>query len=277
MGLINFILDLAGLLLWLGWRDMVTGSLLQNPTTPLARTLRRAGPSEFTRWKYLGGLGGLLLLRTVIYWWVGPAVNWTPKLGLAAIVIPFRSEFFGRMILFSLCSFAATLGVFYLSLLLLSIVNRSVPDGEPLQKFVRTHLGRWDGLPFVVKLLLPVVTAILLRLAAGPLWNYWELIPTASSVGVAVRQGLFLGLGACLVWKYVIAGLLLLHFLNSYVYFGNQPLWNYANLTSRKLLTPLRWLPLKFGRIDFTPVVGIVVVFLLAELFQSWLVRFYPS
>ncbi|MCX6894074.1 MAG: YggT family protein [Verrucomicrobia bacterium] len=277
MGLINSILNLAGLLLWLGWRDVTSGSLLQNSTTPLVRTLRQAGTSVVVRRKYLGGLAGLLVLRAVIYWWIGPAVNWTPKLDLVAIVIPFRSEFFGRTLLFSLCSFGVTLAGFYLSLLLLSLVNRSVPDTEPLQKFVRSHLGPIERLPWLVKLLLPFAAAILLRLGLSPLLGWWEIIPAATTVGATVRQGLFIGLGACLVWKYVIAGLLLLHFLNSYVYFGSHPLWNFVNLTSRRLLAPLRWVPLRFGRMDFAPVVGIVGIFLLAELLEHWLPKIYPA
>lgn len=277
MSLINSILNLAGLLLWLGWRDVTSGSLLQNSSTPLARTLRQAGSSVLLRWKYLGALAGLLLLRAVIYWWIGAAVNWTPKLDLVAIVIPFRSEFFGRMLLFSLCSFGATLAGFYLSLLLLSLVNRSVPDTEPLQKFVRSHLGWCERLPGLVKLLLPFALAILLRLGLSPLLGWWDILPAAVTVGAAVRQGVFIGLGACLIWKYVIAGLLLLHFLNSYVYFGSHPLWNFVNLTARRLLAPLRWVPLRFGRMDFAPVVGIVVVFLLAELAEYWLPRIYPA
>ena len=277
MGLINSILNLAGLLLWLGWRDVTSGSLLQNSTTPLVRTLRPAGPGGLLRWKYLGGLAGLLLLRALIYWWIGPAVNWTPKLDLVAIVIPFRSEFFSRMLLFSLCSFGAMLTGFYLSLLLLSLVNRDVPDTEPLQKFVRSHLGYFERLPWLVKLLLPLAAAVLLRLGLSPLLGWWEILPSAVTVGAAMRQGFLIGLGACLVWKHTVATLLLLYFLNSYVYFGGHPLWNFVNLTARRLLAPVRWVPLRFGRMDFAPVVGIVLVFLLTELAGYWLPKIYPA
>jgi uncharacterized protein YggT (Ycf19 family) len=277
MGLIHSILDLAALLLWLGWRDVTSGALLQNSATPLARTLRQAGTTVVARRKYLGGLAVLLLLRALIYWWIGAAVNWTPQLDLVAITIPFRSEFFGRMLLFSGCSFGATLAAFYLSLLLLSLVNRRVPDPEPLQKFVRSHLGWFERLPGLVKLLLPVGAALLLRLGLSPLLNWWDLLPTAMTVGAAVKQGLLIGVGACLIWKHVVAGLLLLYFLNSYVYFGNHPLWNYVNHTSRRLLAPLRWVPLRFGRMDFAPVVGIVVVYLLGALAEHWLPRLYPA
>lgn len=277
MGLIHSMLDLAVLLLWLGWRDVTSGALLQNSATPLVRTLRQAGTTTVVRRKYLIGLAGLLLLRALIYWWIGAAVNWIPQLDLVAIVIPFRSELLGRMLLFSFCSFGATLMSFYLALLLLSLVNRAVPDTEPLQKFVRSHLGWFERLPWLVKLVLPIGAVLLLRLGLSPLLNWWDILPAAVTVGAAVKQGLLIGVGACLIWKHVIAGLLLLYFLNSYVYFGSHPLWNYVNHTSRRLLTPLRWVPLRFGRMDFAPVMGIVVVYLLGALVERWLPRLYPA
>src|SRR5690349_5585599 len=104
MGLINFILNLAGLLLWLGWRQARVESLTPVSVASLIRTLRRAGPSEWERWKYFGGLLALLLGRAVFYRWIGPVANWTPAVAVAPLVLPFRSELFSRMLLFSLAS-----------------------------------------------------------------------------------------------------------------------------------------------------------------------------
>jgi uncharacterized protein YggT (Ycf19 family) len=277
MGLINFILNLAALLLWLGWRGIRPDPLLKPSPASLAGTLRRTSPTALARWKYLGGLAALLLGRPVIYWEIGPTVDWTPRLQLGAIAPPFCSEVPARMVLFSLFSFAATLVVFYLSLLLLSAINRRVTDAEPLQKFVRGQLGRIEQLPLPGKLLLPAVAATLLWALFSPLLSRWSVTPPSPSFDVVLWQGLLIGLGVCLVWKHVIAGLLLLHFLNNYIYFGSHPFWNYVNLTSRQLLSPLRWLPLQLGRMDFAPVVGMVVVFLLAEFIQHWLPKLYPS
>lgn len=277
MGLINFILNLAALLLWLGWRGSRPDPLLKLSPATLAGTLRRTSPTRLTRWKHLGGLVALLLGRSVIYWEIGPAVDWTPRLELVAIDLPFRSEVPARMVLFSFFSFAATLVVFYLSLLLLSAINRRVTDAEPLQKFVRAQLGRVERLPLLGKLLLPPLALTTLWVLLSPLLARWSLTPAAPSLDMVLWQGLLISVGVCLVWKHVIAALLLLQFLNNYIYFGNHPLWNYVNLTSRQLLSPLRWLPLQVGRMDFAPVVGIVVVFLLAEFVQHWLPKIYPS
>jgi uncharacterized protein YggT (Ycf19 family) len=277
MGLINFILNLAGLLLWLGWLDAISNPLPPAAESPLARTLRRAGSTRWDKWKNLCGLGGLLLGRTLIYWWIGPAVNWTPKLQLDVVVIPFRSEFFGRMILFSLASFGATLAVFYLIILFFSLVNRRMPDNDPLQKFVRNHMGRMERLPWPVKLALPLLATLALWFGLHVPLVRWDIIPPASSTGAMFWQSVLICTDACLVWRHAAAAVLLLHFLNSYIYFGNHPVWGFANATAQRLVAPLRRFPLQAGRIDFKPVLGMALVYLLAELLARWLPKIYPA
>jgi uncharacterized protein YggT (Ycf19 family) len=282
MGLINSILNLAGLLLWVGWRDLVANSLLKTAVpTPLVRTLRRAGPLGWRRWRYLGALVVLLGLRAMIYRWLGPSVNsWTPHLRLGPVVtIPFRSESLQQMAVFSLLSFGVILGIFYLVLLLLSLVNRSLPDSEYLQKLIRVQLGLLERLPWLLKLLLPFLATLGLWLALNPLFIHWELIPSGHSLGVKTEQGLLIGLGFCLPLEYLVVAVLLLHFLNSYIYFGNNPFWNFINQTARRLLSPLRrrWLPLQVGRMDLAPLLGLILVFLLGEIIRIALPRLFPA
>jgi hypothetical protein len=58
-------------------------------------------------------------------------------------------------------------------------------------------------------------------------------------------------------------GIFLLHLLNAYVYLGKHPFWPYISLTARKLLTPISFL--SFPKFDLAPVLGIALVFTLAE------------
>ncbi len=124
MALIDFILNLAGLLLWLTWRSARFDPLVKRTPATLIGTLRRAEPRRLRRWHLLAALGGLLLLRAGFYWQIGSALHpvWTGTLDLGVIPLSFRSDSFSRMVLYSIFSFALTLGVFYLWLLLLSIL-----------------------------------------------------------------------------------------------------------------------------------------------------------
>jgi uncharacterized protein YggT (Ycf19 family) len=262
MGLVDFILNLAGLLLWLNWRSVRFDPLGKRTPATLIGTLRRAEPRRWRRWHLLAALGGLLLLRAGFYWQIGSAAHWTGTLNLSVITLSFRSDFFARMLWFSFFSFGLTLGVFYLWLLLLSILA----GPEPIHRLVRMQLGRIDGWPRGVKLFLPLAITAAFWQAASWLLTWLQIIPKPVSAAQQIEAALIVGLNSYLVWKYVIAALLALHLLNSYIYFGKNPFWSYVNAEARTLLSPLRALPLQAGKVDFAPVVGLALVFLVAEL-----------
>jgi hypothetical protein len=268
MGLINLILNLAGVLLWLSWRSVRFDPLAQTTPATLAGTLRRAGPRRLKHWHLLAGLAGLLLVRAVLYWQLGPAVDWTPHFHLrgVGIAIPFRSDSFLRMLLFSALSFAVILGACYLWLLLLSIVNGRKGESDPMQKLLRLHLGWVDRWPWLLKLLLPLALSLVCWYLLSLLLSRLGLILPASSATRRLEQSLLVGLGSYLSWRYLIGALLALHLVASYVYLGDQPFWSFVALTGRNLLRPLRWMPLRWGKVDFAPLVGIALVFLAAEL-----------
>ena len=168
------------------------------------------------------------------------------------------------MLVFSIFSFGLMLGVFYLWLLLLSIL--SGPEPPSFHRLVRMQLGRIDRWPPGVKLLLPLAITAAFWLAASWLLTWLQIIPPPVSTARRIEAALTIGLNSYLVWKYVIGALLTLHLLNSYIYFGKHPFWSYVNTEARTLLSPLRAVPLQVGRVDFAPVVVLALVFLAAEL-----------
>jgi uncharacterized protein YggT (Ycf19 family) len=262
VGIIDFILNLAGLLLWLNWRTAKVDPLGKRTPATLIGTLRRADSRGTARWHLPVVLGGLLLLRALFYWQIGAAAHWTGKLDLGVIELSFRSDFFSRMLLFSFCSFALMLAVFYLWLLLLSILA----GPEPFHALVRTQLGGIDRWPRPVKWILPFAVAALIWWLANWLFAGLQIIPPPVSPERRLAGALIIGLDSYLMWKFLIGALLLLHLLNSYIYFGRHPFWNYVNATAQTLLRPLKKIPLRAGNANFAPVAGITLVFLLAEM-----------
>ncbi|MBU6400393.1 MAG: hypothetical protein KGS61_08755 [Verrucomicrobia bacterium] len=265
MGLIDLTLNIAGLLLWINWRSTGFMSRRRPPVVSLVATLTKAGAGRARRWTSLGSLLGLLLLRALFYWQIGSAVDWTPNLQLQAIALPFRSDYFSRMLIFSFLSFGLVLGMFYCWLLLLSIANRGLPDTDPLQRLVRLHLGWLERWPLGLKLLLPLLLGAACWSGSAVGLARLEIIPPAQSPAHLLQQSLVIGVCAYLSWKHLIVALLGLHVLNSYVYLGNYPFWNYVNATARNLLWPLSGLPLRLAGIDFTPVAGIALIWLAAD------------
>jgi len=271
MNWVDFILNVAGLLVWLNWRAGKGDPLGRRTPATLVGTLRRAEPLRMQRWHLPLVLGAFLFLRGFLYWQIGPALRWTATLDLGVISPSFRSDWFGRILLFSILSFALTLGIFYSWLLLLSLLK----GPRPVQDFVRLQLGRIDGWSPGLKLALPpVVAAISWWLVSWVLaWLQIDTEPT--STFCRIEESLIIAVQSYLTWKFPIAALLTLYLLNSYIYFGRHPLWNYINVTCQALLRPLKKIPLRVGKADFTPVVGIALVFLIAELAERGLSSLY--
>lgn len=275
MSLIDFILNLAGLLLWLNWRAGSLDQFGRGAPATLAGAIRRAEPSKARRWPFLVALALLLLLRGFLYWQIGPTVDWVPNLRLGAIALYFRSDQVGRMLLFSVTSFLFVLAIFHIWLLLLSLVNGRTADADPVQRLVRVQLGAVDRWPWPIKLLLPILVVTMLWLMLHPLLAPLTDVRPTASAAQRLEQGAIIALGAYLSWKYLIGGLLLFCLLTTYIYLGEHPIWGFVALTGRNLLRPLRYLPLQIGRVDLAPVLGIAIVFFGARFGEQGLTLLY--
>ena len=75
--------------------------------------------------------------------------------------------------------------------------------------------------------------------------------------------------------KLFIVAVLMLHVVNSYVYFGNHTFWNHVHELACQLLLPLRRVPLRVARVDFAPLLVIAAVFFLSRLMEIGLTALY--
>jgi len=269
MPLIDLILNIAGLLLWISWRAVPFDPLTRTKPATLPGTLRRAEPTRVRPWHFLIALVLLLLVRAVFYWLIGPALSWTAGVKLGAISISFRSDQFERMLLFSVASFAHGFMIYYLWLLLLSLLNPRSGEGDYGQRFLRIQLGAVHSWPWLPKLMLPFVATLLIWVLPGYLLAVWGIVPATKSWLHRFEQGAVLGLGTYLVWKYLVAAVLGLHVLNTYVYLGGHPAWTFIDATATRLLKPFKSIPLRLGKLDFAPIICIALAFILAELIEN--------
>ncbi len=271
MALIDSILNLACLLLWFNWRSLRLAAPEKSPLMSLASTLRKAGPQRRGRWVPLASLTAILGVRGVFYWNVGSALNWTPKLELGVISLPFRSNDVGRMLWFSGLSFLQVLAVFYAWLLLLSVINAKLPNDEPGQRLVRWHLGWVERWPSWLKFMLPMIVTAMVWGLANPSLVQWGMVPAPLSRSHLWQQALLLGLTSFLSWKLLLVAICGLYLVNSYVHLGESYFWTFVNLTGSNLLGPLRRWPLCIGKVDLSPVLAMVVVFGVAHWAGRWL------
>lgn len=260
MFFIDWILNVAGLLLWLSWRSWRFDPLVRTSAASLAGTLRRAEPRSGRGWNYLLGLALLLLLRAAVYWILGAPVEWTPKLHLGFVVLAFRADHFGPMLLYSVVGFARLLMISYLWLLVIALINRRVLEPDPVLRLIRLHLGRalrwpWPAMVCAV----PVIVAILWG-AAHPLLVWTGVLPSEHSAWHFVQQSLMLTLALVLSLKLLFPVFLLLHFISMYVYLGSSPFWDFIAMTASRVMLVVRWLPLRFGKLDARPLAAVAVI-----------------
>jgi hypothetical protein len=283
MDILDFILNLAALLLWFGWRQTRARLVAPNAGVSLLSTLRRTDAGQ-RRSHLLSFLGGLLLVRFVVYWQVGQTVDWVAKLPFGLVPVSFRSRYWDFMLAYSFCSFAHALALAYLWMIALSLLHPRSAD-NPQNRFVREQIGILEAWPAAFRLMLPFFLVAGAWSAMSPLLEWMSLLPAAKSVAHRFQQAAVHGLAFYLELRWLLIGLLVAGLLNSYVYFGQSTIWIYVQTASQRLLQPLRWvlglplalllrvtrirwvlfvgqlLTLQAGRVDLVPLLGICLLF----------------
>jgi uncharacterized protein YggT (Ycf19 family) len=259
MTLLDQILNLVCVLLWLNWRSHAGDPLTLATPVTLAGTLRRAENRRFKGWKFLAAVILLLLFRAIIYRQIGPGAEWTPKMNLVFVALAFRSDNLTLCLLYSALSFGRALLVLYVWLLAVALINRGRVDPGPVQKLVRQQLGPVASWPWILQLLLPFILTIAIWLGLNPLLLRLNITGHSHSFLLLLEQGALVGLGIVFALKYLFLVLLVFHLLLTYVYLGGNPIWEFISGTAGNLLAPINWVPLRLGKLDLAPILGILL------------------
>jgi uncharacterized protein YggT (Ycf19 family) len=256
VALIDFLLNLAGLLLWLNWRAIRGEAPPQIGSNSLAGLLKPAEPTRARGWLLLVALFGLLGIRAILYYQLGSATDWTPRLSLGIVALAFRSDRFGAVALFSLLSFLRLLLITYFWLVVLALLDNEAVETSTLQRNLRLQVGRVARWPWWTQLVVPLLLTVALWLALHPLLMQIGTVSSTRNFARLTAQGLLVSSGLILSLKYLLPPLLLLHMVSSYVYLGENPAWGFISQTSRRLVLPLRKLRLQLGKFDLAPLLG---------------------
>jgi hypothetical protein len=254
--------------MWLSWRG-VGGTVSAGAAGTILGNLRSAGTRVHRRWGYLAGLVGLLLARAIVYRQIGPSLFWHPGWSAGAVTISFRSDSLPRMLAFSFVGFAwFLLGLYTWSLGVLAF-NRPPHDKDGVTRALRRRFALLAKLPAPVLFVLPWIAAAAAWVVVGG-WASWaRLLPPVQGWPHLLQQALVVGAASWCLWRWLVLGILALHFLNSYVYLGAHPLWDFVQQTGLRLSRPFRWL--RFGRADFSPLPAALVWFGIPTLFATGL------
>jgi uncharacterized protein YggT (Ycf19 family) len=276
LALINQLLNLIGVVLWMSWRTAIAPTQAAGAGT-LVSTLKPAESRRPGRWTYPVALLALLALRPLLYAPLARMLDWTPTLSLGPVTLAFHGDALVKLFWFSLLSFAWSLITFQTGIMLLVLLGPREPDSTGHTRWLRELAGRTASLPKAIMLGLPVaLLAGVWEAVVFPLAGIGILPPPPPAHAIAV-QALVVGFSVWLPVRWLVVGLLLLRFINDYVYLGEHRLWDYVRAAAGRLLQPLRWLPARIGKLDFAPLLAAVVVLGFAWAMEMTLARSYAA
>jgi len=277
MSLLDAILNCVALLLWLNWRSIDLSPTIRAGSGSLLSTLKRIEVRQEKTWVYLAGLILLLLVRPIFYQRLGDAYQWVPVLDLGVVRFSFRVQELGKVYLYSTLAFLKIAGVFYWCVIFLAAVHRKLPDTVTYQRFVRLHLGPLVRLPSWLLIFGVPLSVLCLWAGLQTPMAALGLVPEIRPSAQVWRQGGALALSVYLAWAMPLAWVFGLHLVNSYVYLGNHDFWNYVNATARRVLEPVRFIPLAIARVDLAPVLALVACGMMDHFGTEALLRLYSS
>jgi uncharacterized protein YggT (Ycf19 family) len=274
MAFINLLLDLVVLVLGLSVLGIGTRTPVHRAGTLLGN-LKLAESKPARSWKPVVLLVALLFLRPFLYRMLSDVLGEIPSWNAIPASIPFRPDSFLRLLLFSWVSFLWTLIQFLSWVLLLSALSKACRDPANWNRFFEELVGPLVRWPLPVCLLLP-------GFAAGSLWlalrwplHLMSIAPPPASAAALLEQSLLVGLGIWVSVRWLLGGLLLLRLINTYVYLGNHPFWDFVHQIGGIPLLLFRRLPLQIGKLDLSPLIATAIVFLAAAGLERALVAAY--
>jgi len=271
MAALDVILNLATVLLWFNWRSMRAESFSRFPAATLIGTLKRTTPHSWRAWRLLPALIALLTARGLLYYYLGAPAGWIARLNLGPVVLAFRTDSVLSALAYSLLSFGRALAVAYLWIVAVVTVTRGMTDPDPIQRVLRLQVGRTLRWPPLLAGSLPFFGVTVVWLALHPALAALNVV-TRTSVAHLLEQAMLLNLALACTLEFLVVPLLLLHFITSYVYLGSNPFWEFVANTAQRFLAPLKPLPLRMGKLDFTALAGVALVVCLLH-WAPWFIQ----
>src|ERR1044071_341120 len=99
MSFVDFILNIAGILLWANWRALRFDPIIRRRPATLVGALKPITPLHSQHWQLPAAIGILVFLRAIFYWQIGKSFGWSGQLDVGVIALSFRSDSFFRILL----------------------------------------------------------------------------------------------------------------------------------------------------------------------------------
>ncbi len=270
MKTIDWLLNLAALIIWLRWLSFFSATT--RITLTLATVVKSTEKGSKRGFFPLFIIGLILLGKAIFFYYSGAITNFNPILDLTAISIPFKSALFTMTLLYSVLSFLLFLIVFYFWLCILSVLNYREELDIYHRKIIQ-HLGIIGKLPAFFRFLAPFVITAFLWFIVSLLFSKMGIITLPKSFPKHLLQSALLSMGLIFSLKYLVIIICALFLCYTYFYLGIHPFWAFIGITGKRLLKLIRWI--RLGPLDLSPLVMTIVVVYLCLLGEKWFPVFY--
>lgn len=274
MALLNLLLDLVALVLLLTGLGIGARTPVRRAGTLLG-SLTLAEGSRARRWPLFGSLVALLALRPLLYAPLAEVTGWVPAWNPTPATVPFRADFARRLLAFSVLSFGWTLFQFLTWIFFAAVLARGTREPSAWSRFFNDMLGPLSRLPSVLMILVPTVVAGLIWMAASVPLHWMDLLPAVHSWKQLASQAALIGAGVWISVGWMLCGLLLLRLINTYVYLGTHPFWDFVHQVGGVALRPLEWMPARIGKLDLTALIGAAILGAAAQGAERGLAHLY--
>jgi len=276
MLVIDFILNLAA------WILLVNGSMqfgnredLQRPLTLLG-TLKVPKPSIREAWVLVSVAVVILFLKALLLHYLGAPQDTTMHLRFLLLNVFFKTGSFVSMGWMGVASFLKFTLMAYIWLWVLWSLSRK-DLAENLVESFRSGLGYLTRVPFALQPVLLILIGMIGWGVLGLCFGAFGVLPTSIPFPLLIWQAFWISLSAWVgvYWLWVL--LMVLYLIHSYVYLGKWEGWDWLEGVGDKLLLPLKKLPLQWARIDFAPLLFLLLNWLVYSAMVRLILFAYQS
>lgn len=262
MLVIDFILNLAA------WILLVNGSMqfgsrkdLQRPLTLLG-TLKLPQPSIREAWVLISVALVILIVKSLLLHYLGAPLETTMHLSFLLLNVFFKTGSIVSMVWMGLASFLKFTLMAYIWIWVLWSLSRK-GLAENLEESLKSGLGILGRLPNALQPVLLILFGMMGWVVLGLCFGVFGVLPTSIPIPLLIWQALWISLSAWVgvYWLFVL--LMILYLIHSYVYLGKWEGWDWLEGVGDRLLFPLKKLPLQWARIDFAPLVFLILNWLI--------------
>lgn len=266
MSVIDFILNLAA------WILLVNGSMqfgdrenLHRPLTLLG-TLKVPKPTIREAWVLFSVAAVLLVLKSLLLHYLGAPLDTTMHLNFLLLNIFFKTGSMVSMGWMGVASFLKFTLMAYIWLWVLWRISRK-DSAEQLVGSLKAGLGFVGRMPMVVQPILLIFFGMIGWFLVGLSFGAFGVLPTSIPLPLLIWQAFWISISAWVGVYWMMLLLMMIYLLHSYVYLGSWEGWDWIEGMGDRLLLPLKKLPLQWARIDFAPLLFLLLNWLVYSAF----------